>query len=140
MATSNGIPVNFAYGGVTTVTAPLQAALLQTSDNMKQADKEDVRNYGGDHVTHSWYDYHDAASLEWVVTGTGLLNARVNTTLASLTPGSFVTIVQCDSQPDLVGSTWEVMSGAKITKSNTTSARISVQIEKRAGITGLASA
>lgn len=138
----NGTPVNFGFqtttGGIT--ISGLSGVLLQSAEHSVEADVERTRDPAGNIVTDAWYDQHVKATLEWVVTGTGLANAITNTALAALTPGTIINITACANDPDLVATNWEAMSGAKITKSNTGSAKISIPLEKRAGITGAASA
>jgi hypothetical protein len=141
MATINGTAVNFGFTGTGGIAITgLSGILLQSAEDSMEADKEDVRSAAGDIVNRNWYDQHAKSQLEWVVTGTGLANAITNTTLAGLVPGTIVVISACASMPDLVGTTWEVMSGAREHGSNTTSKRITVPLEKRAGITAAAGA
>ena len=136
----NGTPVNFAFTGTNgIVITGISGTLLQSADVSADADKDDTRTAGGDVCTHSWYDQHLKATLEWVVTGTGLANAITNTAVAAVTPGSIIAITACASMPDLIGSNWEVMSGAKESGSNTNCKKLSVPLEKRALITAVAS-
>jgi hypothetical protein len=138
---NNGTPVVFGYTTTTDgiTISGINGTLLQSAEQSAEADHEDIRNGVGDIVARNWYDQHRKASLEWVVKGTGLANAIVNRTLTGLTPGTIINITACASQPDLVGTNWEVQS-AKDAGSNTSSAKISVQLEKRAGITAAAGA
>jgi hypothetical protein len=137
----NGIAVNFAYTGTNGITITgISGTLLQSADVSAEAEKEDVRDNSGDLAARSWYDQHLKATLEWIVKGTGLGNALTLTTLTGITPGVILVITACASVPDLVGTNWEVQSGAAIKSSNTTAKRISVPVEKRAGITAVASA
>ncbi len=141
MATLNGTAVVFGYSSTAngiTITG-VSGTLLQSTDHSADADHEDVRSAVGDIVSRAWYDQHRKATLEWVVTGTGIANAIVNNALAGLIPGTILVISACASEPDLVATTWEVMS-AKSSHSNTSAAKINVQLEKRAGITAAASA
>lgn len=140
MATNNGRAVVFGYTGTDGITiSGISGTILQSGDHSAEADKEDVRGPTGDIVGRNWYDQHRKLTLEWVVGGTGLANAITNRTLASLTPGTVVNITACASQPDNVATNWEIQS-ARDNGSNTTSAKFSVQLEKRAGITAAASA
>src|SRR6185295_15457743 len=113
--------------------------ILQTGDHSADADKEEIRSGVGDIIARNWYDQHRKLTLEWVVGGTGLANAIVNRTLSTLTPGTIIVISACASQPDNVATNWEVQS-ARDNGSNTSSAKFTVQLEKRAGITAVASA
>ncbi len=140
MATINGTAVNFGFTGTDGITiSGISGTLLQTADNANMADKEETRNGVGDIVTRGWYDQHQAAQLEWVVSGSGIAAAITNSAISGLTPGTMISITTCLSMPSLV-ATWEVQSGAKVSGSNTTSKKISISIEKRAGITGAATA
>lgn len=139
MATINGTPVNFGFastaGGIS-ITG-LSGVLLQSAENAEEADHEDVRNGTGDIVARAWYDFRRSATLEWVVTGTSLAAAITNTAISSLLPpGTILVVAACASRPELA-ATWEVQS-SRVTGSNTTCARINIQIEKRTGITAVA--
>jgi hypothetical protein len=140
MATINGTAVVFGYTGTNGIAITgINGTLLQSTDQSAEADHEDVRNAVGDIVSRAWYDQNRKATLEWVITGTGLANAITNNTLTGLTPGTIIVISACASNPDLVATNWEVMS-SKNPGSNTSSHRMTVQLEKRAGITAVASA
>ena len=141
MPVSNGTAVNFVFTGTNGITITgISGTLLQSAEYSAEADKDEVRSAVGDIINRNWYDQRTKATLEWVITGTGLANAITNTAIASLTPGTIITISACASMPDLVGTTWEVQSGASIKGSNTTAKRLSVPLEKRAGITAASSA
>lgn len=140
MATINGTAIVFGFTGTNGIAITgISGTLLQSTDQSAEADHEDVRNGIGDIVARGWYDQNRKATLEWVVTGTGLANAIVNNTLATLLPGAIIVISACASNPDLIATNWEVMTSKNV-GSNTSSARITAQLEKRAGITAVASA
>jgi hypothetical protein len=138
MATINGNPVNFGFTGTNGIAITgLSGTMLQTAEHTKQADLEVARNGVGDEVTHGWYNIHDEATLEWIVTDTtNIAGAITNTALQ--TPGTILVITACASMPSLVATTWEVQSGCKISGSNVTAKRISLPLKKYAGITGAA--
>ncbi len=139
MATVNGTPVNFAFTGTGGITITgLSGVLLQSEEITASAEKEDVRNGVGDIVAHAWFDQHYKAVLEWTITGTSLAAAIVNSALSALTPGTIIAITACTSVPELVATNWEVMDGARQFGSNTNAKRISVPLEKRTGITAVA--
>lgn len=140
MAQINGTPVNFGFTGTNgIVITEIAGTLLQSADNSNMAEKEEARDGIGNIVTRGWYDPHQASTLEWVVTdATNKAGAITNTAIASIVPGSFINITTCASMPELVAK-WEVQSGVKVSGSNTTSKKMSITIEKRAGITGAAS-
>jgi hypothetical protein len=138
---ANGTAVNFGYTGAGGITITgIAGTLLQSSDLSAEADKDEVRQLQGDIVSRNWYDQHYKATLEWVVSGTGIAVAITNSTIAPVTPGTIIVISACASQPDLVATNWECMSGASAKKSVTGQTRFSVPVEKRAGITAAQSA
>jgi hypothetical protein len=139
MATINGTPINFGFTGAGGITcASLPGILLQSIEHSKEADCEVVRSGVGDEVAHGWHNQHDQAQLEYIVTdATNIANAITNTALQ--TPGTIINISACASVPSLVGSTWEVQSGTKISGSNVNAKRITVPLKKFAGITAAAS-
>lgn len=141
MAVSNGTAVNFGFTGSNGIAITgISGTLLQNVDYSAEADKDEVRSGVGDIVNRNWYDQRLKATLEWVITGTGLANAISNTAIASMTPGTIIVITACASAPDLVATSWEVQSGASIKGSNTNAKRVSLPLEKRAGITAASSA
>jgi hypothetical protein len=137
MPTANGTAVNFGFTGANGLACSAINGILQSSDHSVEADKDEVRSPLGDIVNRNWYDQHSKATLEFVIQGAtnSIAAAIAATTLANLTPGTIINITACASDPDLVGSTWEVQSGAAIKKGNTNAARLTVPLEKRAGIT-----
>lgn len=138
MGPQNGRAVNFGFTGHDgIVISGISGTLLQTIDQSAVADKEEVRILQGDIVGRQWFDPHAVAALEWIIGGAtnSIAAAVLNTTLAAIQPGTIISITECLSQPDLVGSNWEVMSGVSIKGSTSTNKRLSVTIEKRAGIT-----
>jgi len=139
MAIINGIPVNFGFQGTGGITITgISGIILQSADWSKAADVESARDGQGAIVARGWYDIHDEATLEWIISGTNLAASITNTDLATVEPGDIITISACTSMPTLITSVWEVQSGAKITGSNTTFKKLSCTIHRRAGITGAA--
>jgi len=139
MATINGTAVNFGYQGTNGITITgLSGTLLQSTDHSKVADVESARDGLGAIVARGWYDIHDEATLEWIITGTNLAASLTNTTLTGVNPGDFINITACTSEPGLVATTWECQSGAKIVGSNTNFKKLSVTVHKRAGIAAVA--
>lgn len=135
---NNGTPVNFSFQSASGISVgALAGILLQSAEHSRQADKETTLDGAGARVARGWHHQRQAATLEWVVAGTSLANSLANSTLGTLTPGSFV-VVTCATLPDLTGS-WEVQEGAKLSGGNTTSKKLSVSLELAAGITQAAS-
>lgn len=145
-AVINGTPVNFGFTGAPTADGTqgilivgVTGTLLQSAEQSKVADKEAARDGNGNDVVHAWSNFHDEASLEWIVTGSSLAAAVTNSTGALKTPGSLIGISSCASMPSLVGTTWEVQSGVKVQKSNTGFTKVTFPIHLLPGITGVAS-
>lgn len=144
MPTINGVPVNFGFTGSLgadksqgiTITG-VSGVLLQSADQTKVADREVARNGTGDKVTSGHYDIHDQGTLSYIVTGTDIATAIANTVLQ--TPGTLLVVSACASMPSLVATTWEVLSGAKLEKTNTGFAKVTIPIEKNPNITAAAS-
>ena len=140
MATSNGTAVNFGFTGSNgIVITGVSGTLLQSADYSAEAGKDEVRSGVGDIVNRNWYDQHLKATLEWAITGSGLAAAITNTAVAALLPGTIIVISACASVPDLVATTWEVQR-VSIKGSNTNAKRVTLELEKRAGITAASGA
>ena len=139
MATINGTAVNFGFQGTNGITITgVNGWLMQSAEHTKAADLEVVRDGLGEEITHGWYNIHDEATLEVVITGTGLGNSLTNTALKS--PGTILVITACTSVPELVATNWEVQAGCKVSGSNTSAKRLSCPIKKFTNITAAASA
>jgi hypothetical protein len=140
MATQYGTAVNFGFpttaNGIT-ITG-VSGTLLQSADHTKQADVFEVRDADGDIVNRTFYNQSDEATLEYIVTGTGLADAITNTALQ--TPGSLLVITACANMPSLVATTWQVEPGHKLSGSNMDAKKITVPLKKHAGVTATASA
>jgi hypothetical protein len=138
MATVNGTAVNFGYTGSNGIAITgVSGTLLQSAEHSKEADVEMARNGVGDGVARGWYDQRDTATLEWIVTGSSLSNAITNTSLSAVAPGTIIVITACASDTDLVATNWEVQS-SKVVGSNTTFKKIVCVVNKRSGITAVA--
>lgn len=142
-----GTAVNFAFtqsaGGTQgIVITGLSGYILQNAEYSAEADKEEARSIGGDVISRNWYDQHRKGTLEFVISGAtnSIAAALANTTLNSLTPGSIISITECQSMPELVtlnNGKWEVQAGASIKGSNTNNKRLSIPVETRPGIQAL---
>ena len=145
-ATINGTAVNFGFsgtaGGVTITTPAVFSGnlLLQSADFSQGADNEKTRDEVGNVVVEAYYDFHQKSTLEWVIKSTGIAAAIAASTLATVTPGTFVTISACQAMPDLVGTTWYVDGEPKIAGTNVNAKKVTLNLMKRAGITGPAAA
>jgi len=143
-AVINGTPCNFGLhtttGGIT-VSGPTDLTgklILQSAEYSKAATNDRTGDEVGNVVISAWYDAHTKATLEWVPIGSNLAGAITNTAIGGFIPGAFVTIAACASMPELVATTWEIVGETKVTGSNTSQKKVTVNIEKRAGITAVA--
>lgn len=143
----NGTPINFGFtgvqdadGGQGILITGLAGTLLQSVEQSKVGECEKVRDGNGNDVVHAWSNIHDEATLEYIVTGSGLATAITNTTSALQTPGAILVISACASVPSLIGTTWEVQSGAKVSGSNTGAKKVTLPLHKLPGITAAAGA
>ena len=145
VAIQNGTAVNIGFpttaGGIT-ITSPSMTGniILQSADHSKGANNYRVEDEVGNVVVSAWMDPHDKATLEIIIKASGLAAAITATTLAALVPGTIITIGACAAMPDLIGTTWEIMDSPKISGDNKTAKKLSLTLERRAGITVVASA
>jgi hypothetical protein len=152
MATINGTPVNFGFASTAngiTVTdfadAAITGLLIQSAEQSKAADSEVIRGGIGEEVSHAWHNQHDEATLEFVITGTAIgdyqtaASAIKNTLDALKAAGTLIKITACVSMPSLLGTTWEIQPGTKVTGSNTNAKRFSLPLKKFTGITATTS-
>jgi hypothetical protein len=137
MSTQNGTAINFGVSGKTFSGTGLGTFFLQNYSRQQNADMEVTRNEDGAEVNHTHYNFNDEASIEGTVKGTGLADAITQTKIPLA--GAFITITD-SSDSGLVGTTWEVQSGAALSGTNTTAKKIKVTMKKFAGITAAASA
>ena len=145
IAVQNGTAVNIGFGGTAgglTITSPAVGTklILQSADESQDATNYRVEDEVGNVVVSAWTDPHVKATLELIIKGTGLADAIASTALVeAITPGTFLVVSACQQMPGLVAS-WEVMSSPKIAGSNKDAKKFTVNLEKRAGITTVASA
>jgi len=133
VATINGIPVNFGFAGVLGISNLSGFLILQGVEESAGADKDEVRTYYGDIIYRNWFDQHYKATLECVITGSGI-NAAISATILSfVTPGTII-FITCTSMPDLSRLIWEAQAGASIKGGNTNAKRMSIPLEWRQGI------
>lgn len=134
-----GLPINFGFattsGGMTSATLSGKF-ILQSADVSLESDEEQVRDAVGALAVRNFYNGSKKATIEYVVTGTTAANAQANSVPPAV--GSFVVISACASMPDLVSSYWVVATGPKVALSNTTSCKITLNLELHAGITAAA--
>lgn len=140
MPTLRGLAVNFAFGsaeGITVGSPSLSGFLLQSANHGKEADLATVRNADGTVVTEIFHDERETAELRFVVTSsTSVSEARTRTTLASLSPGTIVSITACAARPDLVQTNWIVTEqGPRIEGDITSAAMVIIPLRRRTGIT-----
>lgn len=143
MATVLGTAVNFAFksttNGITVSGSGIGSLTLQSSKYSKSFDTvERIRNGAGVTTAIVGEDLAEKATLEYVIIGTGLADALTQTTIPA--PLTIVTISACVSNPNLVDTNWFVVDEPVIDQSNTTAAKVTLNLEQRAAITAAASA
>lgn len=138
MATINGSPVVFGFGAGAGITITgLNGILLQSKEHSLEAERSLVRDGAGNRVTSTHYDQIDKATLRYKVSGSSLSDALVNTAIQA--PGTILAITACAKDAAMVGTNWEVQSGARLSQSNTGEAEMEIPLEKASGITAAAS-
>lgn len=145
VAVQNGMAVNIGFpttAGGLTITTPSMTGniLLQSADTAGGASNYRVEDNVGNVVVSAWSDPHTKATLEIIIAAAGLAAAITATTLSALQPGALITIGACANMPDLIGTNWEIMDSPKIAGTNKDAKKLTLSIEKRAGITAVASA
>jgi cell division GTPase FtsZ len=135
MATQLGTAVNFGFVGVNGITGLTTGYMLQNVDHTKQADVEEVRDPDGDVVSRVFHNANETATLECVVTGSSLSAALSNTALNAA--GAIVSITACPNVPELVQTNW-VVETSRLSGSNTTAKRVTLELRRHAGITAAA--
>jgi hypothetical protein len=140
MATNLGTAVNFAFPTTTNgITITNFTGLLQSADITEGGDMEEVGDGDGDLASETHYNKSQTANIEIVVTGTNIAAAITNSALATNgAKGVFLPITACAGMPELISNYWRIME-SKVSKGNTSSARINFQLKKNAGITAAAS-
>ena len=146
VAVQNGVAVNIGFSSTASaasfaLAAPstLATIYLQSADETGGATNYRVEDSVGNVVVSAWMDPHTKATLEVIIAGTGLAAAITNTTLTGITPGTIININDCAAMPDLKATNWEVMDSPKIAGTNKDAKKLSLSLEKRTGITGVAS-
>ncbi len=138
MSTINGAAINWAGAvrGTAITGTNVGTLVLQDSDHAKNAEQEIIRDEEGERIARVWYGAYDTATFNYIVKAATLAAAIT----ASKVPaqGEFVTVTST-TYAALAATTWEVV-GASSKGSNTGALRITLQLEKCAGITAIAAA
>jgi len=146
----NGTPVNFGAPNSDILdaagTGPLfKGTLTQRFSEGVACERELIRDYSGARVADSNYDPRFTFELEFVICAPAATNtlagAKAATILTSILPGKFLTLSVSADMPDITSpavGTYEVVGTPKIEASNTTSKRVTVQLERCAGLTAVA--
>jgi hypothetical protein len=128
---------DFAYNtttnGITISGTGVGTFLLQSSSTTYESKLEEVMNAAGDTVQRAFYDPSVTATLEYVINGTSIADAKTQTTMPL--PGVIVSITACASHPQLVASNWVVESSPTLSKSNTSFGRVTLNLRAHSGIT-----
>lgn len=134
-----GLPINFGFattaGGMTSATLSGKF-ILQSADVTLEAKEEQVSDATGALAVRHFYDPSKKATVDYVVTGSSVANAQENSTPPEV--GTFLVVTVCVAMPDLVSSYWVIVSSPKVALSNTTSCKITLNLEFHAGIIAVA--
>lgn len=138
-ATLNGTAINFAGGvaGTTFTITAVGTLILQDMEHSKEADKEDILDEDGDLTARIHYNFREKATFNYVVKGTGIADAKTQSTIPAI--GAIGTVANTTSYTAVAGTNWEVM-GVRTRGTNTAALRITLELEKNAGITATAGA
>jgi hypothetical protein len=138
----NGVAVVFGFNttagdyGITDSGAVLKGFMLQNLSEGVQTDLESVRALNGDVVSENFYDKRNKATLTFVISAAGRAAAIVACTVAPWSPGNFVNVTVCASNPDMVSASWVIEEGGpEITQDVTKSAEIKIPLRRRVNIT-----
>ena len=136
MPVQNGTSVNFGFAAIGGFTiGGFQATLVQRVSESVGAEREVIKNYQGDRVADVHTDQVLKCELEVVISATGgIAAAKALTVLGGLSPGTNIIIAACAEMPDLASNYWEVVGSPRIEGTNTTAKRVTIPIERCAGI------
>lgn len=142
VAVQNGTAVNIGFPGGIPLSSPNLSSnlILQSADESAGANNYRVEDEVGDVVVSAWSDPHTKCTLEMIIKGSGIAAAQIASTLSGLTPGTLCTFGTFLPMPDITGAAWEMMDSPKIAGSNKDAKKLTCNLEKRAGITAVASA
>ena len=126
---------NTTTGGITISGTGVGTLLLQSGSVSNQAKVEEAMDSVGSTVQRAFYDQSQDASLEYVVKGSSITDAKAQATIPD--PGSIVTITACASFPALVQTNWIVEPGVQMSKSNTSFNKVTLPLKRHAGITAI---
>ncbi len=134
MSAIGGKAVNFAYTGTDGIAATLLTGKmqLQSTDLSATADDDNTRDSTGAFVNRTFYNPGFKATLEYIPSGTAAADAITNTALSTI--GTIISITACANVPDLIKTNWVIVA-FKITGSNTTAKKVTMDLEAHAGIT-----
>lgn len=137
MAAIKGTAINFApTSGVGVSFTNIGTLIVQNYSRNAEAEMDQTRDASGDTVALAFYDVSATAQFEYIPKGTGLADAITQTKIPA--KGDIGTITS-SSDSGFAGTTWVVM-GATLNGSNTGAVRVTVSLQKWAGITGAANA
>lgn len=133
-----GVPISFGFSGTDGIAAtPFTGKIiLQSAEYSDTADEEQVRDAAGALCNRNFYNPGSKAQLEYIVTGATIAAARTNTALQA--PGTIISITACADIPALVKTNWIVVGEPKVSGSNTSGKRVTLNLEAHAGITAAA--
>lgn len=139
MATQTTQLVNFGFTGTDGIAATglTGNGLFQSADVSTGHDESQYKNATGDVVTRVFANIHEKATIEWIPAKDSVANAiTAQGTLYALVR-TILNITACASFPELVHTNW-LVTDIKISKSNTDASKVTLSLERHAGITASA--
>lgn len=136
MATQTGVKVNFGFTGTDGIAATglTGNGILTSADFEHGHDEVQIKSAAGELATRVFFNTHKKATIEWIPGKDTVANAiTAQTTILALIR-TVLSITACASIPELIDTNWLVV-GAKVTGSNTDSAKITLSLENHDGIT-----
>jgi hypothetical protein len=137
MATQSGKFVTFGYTGTDGIAATglTGTMLLQSHDFEHAHDEVQIKSASGDLVTRVLYNESSKATLEVIPSSaTDVATARTNKATLIALKDTILNITACADAAELVSTNWLVV-GVKVAGSNTGEHKVTLTMEKHAGIT-----
>jgi len=142
----NGVAVGIGFAGGISITSPALTGrlLLQSADSSQHGENVEIHDDIGNLVGSGWINPQQRASLKLTLkSATNSLSDFLTNTEAVvelIQPGQLITIGSCAAMPSLVGTTWELLDGPKVSGTNKTAREWTIDIRKSPGITAQVSA
>lgn len=137
MATQTGKFVVFGYTGTDGIAATgLTGTMLFQSHDFEHAhDEEQIKTAAGELATRIFYNTNSKATLEVIPSDASAVSgARTSKATLLALVRTVLNITACADAAELVATNWLVV-GAKSSGSNTGAHKVTLSLEKHAGIT-----